>query len=361
MMPFAGYDMPVQYAGILEEHRAVREAAGLFDVSHMGEVRVRGPQAHDFVQGLVTNDVDRLEPGEEDSAGVSRAMYSAMCYEHGGTVDDLLVYRFAGDDYLLVINASNVEKDLAHIRSELARRGTDCVVEDESDDTALLALQGPRAFEIAAKLTDVPVESVPYYHFVRPTPGEFLGCQNAVLSRTGYTGEPGLEIYCENERAVAVWNALLDAGAGAGLQPAGLGARDTLRLEAGFALYGHELSETITPLEAGLGWVVKLDAGDFTGAEALRRQKAEGVPRRLVGFVMEDRGIPREGYTILDPAGAAIGVVTSGSQSPALGTGIGLGLVRNDAAFTTPGAPLRVEVRGRPLTATVRKPPFHKG
>jgi aminomethyltransferase len=360
MMPFAGYDMPVQYAGIIEEHRAVREAAGLFDVSHMGEVRVVGPQARDFIQALVTNDVARLEPGDDDAPGVSRAMYTAMCYEAGGTVDDLLVYRFGPHEYLLVVNASNIDKDLAHIRDQLSRRGFECEVRDESDATALLALQGPRSLEIAGRVADLPLADLPYYHFLRPAAGSFLGCERVVVSRTGYTGEVGLEIYCETERAAAVWDALMDAGSDLGLQPAGLGARDTLRLESGFALYGHELTEDITPLEAGLGWVVKLDKGEFTGSDALRRQKEAGVPRRLVGFVMEERGIPRQGYAILDGAGDVIGEVTSGTQSPTLSAGIGLGLVRNDPAFTTPGSPIQIDVRGKGLAARVKKPPLHK-
>src|SRR5690606_11124308 len=223
-------------------------AAGLFDVSHMGEVLVRGPQALDFVQHLVTNDATKLYDG--------RAMYAVLCQADGGAVDDLLVYRMAGDDYMLVVNASNIEKDLAHIRAVHAEAGFDCTVEDASERTALLALQGPKAFDVIAEVTDLPVADVPYYHFLRPEPGAFLGCERALLSHTGYTGEKGLEIYCEPERAVDVWNALLAAGEKHGLRPAGLGARDTLRLEAGYALYGHELSETINPLEAGLGWVV---------------------------------------------------------------------------------------------------------
>ncbi len=361
MMPFAGFDMPVQYAGIIEEHKAVRNAAGLFDVSHMGEVRVSGPQAREFVQSLVTNDVAKLDPEGTEAAGIGRAMYCAMCYDDGGTVDDLLVYRMGADDYMLVVNASNVDKDVAHMRSQLSRRAMDAAIQNESDTTALLALQGPRALEILGRVTDLPVADVPYYQFIQPPAGAFMGCERAVLSRTGYTGEPGVEIYCENERVADVWAALLDAGADVGLQPAGLGARDTLRLESGFALYGHELSESITPLEAGLGWVVKLDAGEFTGSEALRHQKHTGVPRRLVAFVMEERGIPRDGYTITDAAGEAAGIVTSGTQSPTLGAGIGLGLVHNDTALTTPGAEIRVDVRGRPLAARVKKPPLHKG
>ncbi len=360
MMPFGGFDMPVQYTGILDEHRAVREAAGLFDVSHMGEFRVRGPQARDFVQSLVTNDVARIDPQDSDGA-VGRAMYSVLCHPTGGAVDDLLVYRFGDGDYMLVVNASNIDKDLTHIQAHLDATGHDCAIENESDGMSLLALQGPRAFEIAQAVTDVPLGSIPYYQFLRPEPGTFLGCERAVLSHTGYTGESGLEIYCENEKAVEVWNALMEAGRERGLLPCGLGARDTLRLEAGFALYGHELDDTITPLEAGLGWVVKLDAGSFVGSDALRAQKEAGVRRRLVGFVLEERGIPRQGYRLADADGRPLGEVTSGTQSPTLGVGIGLGYVPNDLAFTAPGAPVRVDVRGRLLAATVRKPPFHKG
>ncbi|MDX1421040.1 MAG: glycine cleavage system aminomethyltransferase GcvT [Rubricoccaceae bacterium] len=363
MMPFGGYDMPVQYTSILDEHRAVRRAAGLFDVSHMGEVWVRGPEALAFVQHLVTNDASTLFPpgGGPDGRPYGRVMYAVMCREDGTAVDDLLVYRTGDDELLLVINAANIEKDLAHIRAVHAAAGLDCTLDDASEATALLALQGPRAFDVIQEVTDLPVADLPYYHAYRPEPGAFLGCERALLSHTGYTGEPGLEIYCEAEKAAVVWDALLTAGAEHDLRPAGLGARDTLRLEAGYCLYGHELDDETTPLEAGLGWVVKLDASDFVGRDALRRQKEEGLARKLVGFVMEERGIPREGYRIADAEGSAIGRVTSGSQSPVLGKGIGLGYVPNDPAYTAPGAALHLDVRGRLLRATVTKPPFHKG
>lgn len=225
---------------------------------------------------------------------------------------------------------------------------------------ALLALQGPRSLEIASRVTDLPVEDLKYYHFLLPEPGEFLGCREALVARTGYTGELGLEIYCDADSAERVWQALMGAGQELGLLPAGLGARDTLRLEAGFSLYGHELTDRISPLEAGLGWVVKLNKDAFIGKDALAQQKADGLERRLVGFVLEDRGVPRAGYPLADPAGHTIGEVTSGSQSPILGSGIGLGLVRNDPRYTEPGSELAVSVRGRLLRATVRKPPFHK-
>ena len=353
LMPFAGYDMPVQYSGILDEHRAVREAAGLFDVSHMGEFRVRGPQALDLVQRLVTNDAASLTDG--------RAMYAVLCHETGGAMDDLLVYRLAADDFLLVVNASNIEKDWAHVTAVADASGFDAALADESQQTALLALQGPRAFEVFHAATGVDASSIPYYHFRVAEPGTVFGAEAALISHTGYTGEPGLELYLDPESAVRTWEALLTAGEPMGIRPAGLGARDTLRLEAGYCLYGHELDDRTTPLEAGLGWVVKLDAGDFVGRDALARQKANGVPRRLVGFVLDERGVPRQGCGLLTADGKPVGTVTSGSQSPALGAGIGLGYVPNDPVFTAPGTAIRVDVRGRIHGATVRKPPFHKG
>ncbi len=349
MMAFGGFDMPVQYTSIVEEHLAVREAAGLFDVSHMGEVFVRGPRAFDFVQRLVTNDAATLYDG--------RAMYTVMCTPEGGVVDDLLVYRLAQDRYLLVVNAANVEKDFAWMQ---ANNPMQAELVNASDEIALLAVQGPRAVAVVQKLTDVPLDEIAYYHFVEPPAGAFMGCRNAILSRTGYTGEPGLEIYCEAARAEAVWNALLEAGRDEGLKPAGLGARDTLRLEAGFCLYGNDLTEAINPYEAGLGWITKPDKGDFIGREALLAVKQAGPARRLVGFVMQERGIPRHDYPLLSAEGEEIGVVTSGSQSPVLQQGIGLGYVPNDPAYTTPGALLAVSVRGRAVPARVVKPPFHK-
>lgn len=349
MMPFGGFDMPVQYTSILDEHRAVREAAGLFDVSHMGEVLVRGPHAFDFVQHLVTNDAETLYDG--------RAMYTVMCRPDGTAVDDLLVYRRSEDDYLLVINAANIEKDWQWMVSNNPMKAD---LENASDDFALLAIQGPKSLEIVQAVTDIPLGDLKYYHFIEPGPGSFLGCERAILSRTGYTGEIGLEIYCEPERAADVWQALMDAGAAHGLQPAGLGARDTLRLEAGYCLYGNDLDDNHHPLEAGLGWVVKPDKGDFVGREALRQARADGLDRRLVAFVMDERGIPRAGYPIQSPEGYEIGVVTSGSQSPTLGKGIGMGYVTNEAAYTAPGAALQIDIRGRTAPATVKRPPLHK-
>lgn len=349
MMPFGGFDMPVQYTSIIEEHMAVREAAGLFDVSHMGEVEVSGPHAFDFVQHLVTNDAAKLYDG--------RAMYTVMCTPEGGVVDDLIVYRRSEDIYLLVINAANIEKDWDWMVSHNPMKAN---LRNISDEMALLAVQGPNALDIVEPLTDVAVGDLKFYHFAEPEPGRFLGCERAILSRTGYTGEPGLEIYCEAEKAVDVWHAVMDAGADHGLQPAGLGARDTLRLEAGYCLYGNDLDEHHSPLEAGLGWLVKLDKDDFIGHDALQRAKDEGLSRKLVGFVLNDRGIPRHGYPILSPEGEDIGTVTSGSQSPILQQGIGLGYVTNDPIYTEPGQSIGIGVRGRTLAATVHKPPFHK-
>lgn len=348
MMPFAGYDMPVQYSGIMDEHMAVREAAGLFDVSHMGEVFVQGPQAFAFVQHLVTNDVSALYDG--------KALYTVMCNEGGGVVDDLLVYRLNDENYMLVINASNIDKDVAWMEAHNPMGAT---LTNISDDVALLALQGPRSVDIAQTSLDADLSELKYYHFMR-LPGSFYGSEKTILSRTGYTGELGLELYCEAHAAPAVWDALMEAGAPLGLKPVGLGARDTLRLEAGFCLYGNDLNGETTPLEAGLGWVTKLGKDGFVGRDALLQQKAAGIERRLIGLVMDVRGIPRQGYRILNPEGEAIGEVTSGSQSPILGQGIGLGYVINDPAYTSPGASIAIETRGRALAATVRKPPFHK-
>jgi aminomethyltransferase len=351
MAPFAGYDMPIQYTGILDEHRAVRTAAGLFDVSHMGEFRVRGPQAEAFVQRLVTNDAAALVDG--------KAMYAVLCHESGGAVDDLLVYRLGPDHFLLVVNASNRGKDWDHAQGVLAEGRFEAEMTDESDRTSLLALQGPKAFEIFEAATGMDASHIPYYHFEEAAPGAVVGAQHAIVSHTGYTGEKGLELYVENEAAEAVWNAILAAGEAHGLRPAGLGARDTLRLEAGYCLYGHELTDETTPLEAGLGWVVKPDAKEFVGREALVAQKAAGVPRRLVGLVCDGRGLPRDGFTVTDEAGAPVGTVTSGSQSPVLGTGVALALVENRPDLTAAGTRLAIDVRGRPLAATVTKPPFH--
>jgi len=350
MVPFAGFDMPVQYDSIIDEHMAVRTTAGLFDVSHMGEVLVQGPAAFDFVQHLVTNDAAKLYDG--------RAMYSAMCKPNGGIVDDLLVYRLRETGYMLVINASNIDGDYAWMQENNPMAAT---LSNISDQVALLAIQGPNSFDIVQSLSsDVCLEEIKYYHFVQMKPGSFLGCDHAILSHTGYTGEKGLEIYCDASKAEEVCHALLAAGSSRGLRPAGLGARDTLRLEAGFSLYGNDISLDTNPLEAGLGWITKLDKGDFVGREALLRIKSTGTKRKLVGFVVEGRGIARHGHAIHNSEGQKIGEVTSGSPSPVLGKGVGLCYVENNPAYTTQGKAITISAGKRKMTARITKPPFHK-
>jgi aminomethyltransferase len=349
MMGFGGFDMPVQYSSIIEEHMAVREDAGLFDVSHMGELLIRGPEALDLIQSLITNDASKLYDG--------RAMYTVMCTPEGGIIDDLIVYRRAEDLYMLVLNAANVERDLEWIR-EHNDVGAD--LEPISDDTALLALQGPRSLEIAQPFLDRDLDDLSFYHFWEEQNGSFLDCEQALVSRTGYTGEVGLELYVPADEAPRIWNTILEAGEDAGLLPAGLGARDTLRLETGLCLHGNDITEQTNPYEAGLGWLVKLDKGDFVGRNALQSIYEEGPSRRLVGFVAAERGIPRHDHVIQSPEGETIGVVTSGTQSPMLETGIGLGYVPNDPTYTEPGQPLRISSRRRTFEATVEEPPFHE-
>ncbi|HVF58244.1 MAG TPA: glycine cleavage system aminomethyltransferase GcvT [Thermoanaerobaculia bacterium] len=343
LVEFAGWEMPVQYAGVIEEHRAVRGAAGLFDVSHMGEIAVRGAGAEALLQRLTPNDVAKLAPG--------RAHYSGLLTERGTYVDDVLVYRLGSDEFLLVVNASNAAKDLDWM---LARAGgAEAEVVDASDRYALLALQGPRALEILAPLATPDVAPLRYYGFTR---GEVAG-RPALVSRTGYTGEDGFELYLAPEDAPAVWQRLLEAGRDKGLVTAGLGARDTLRLEAGMALYGHEIDDTTTPFEAGLDWVVKLDKGEFLGRAALEAQRREGMPRKLVGFEIEGRGIAREGHAVLDGAGPA-GRVTSGTWSPTFEKALGMAYVPVERA--APGSRLAIDVRGRALPATVVDLPFYR-
>jgi aminomethyltransferase len=349
MMGFGGFDMPVQYSSIIEEHMAVREAAGLFDVSHMGELLVHGPEALPLIQRLITNDAEKLSDG--------RALYTVMCTPEGGIIDDLLVYRRAEDRYMLVLNAANIERDLAWIR-EHNREGAD--LQNVSEETALLALQGPRSLDIAQPFLERDLDDLPFYRFWEAPDGSFLDCDEAIISRTGYTGEIGLELYVPAEDAPRVWETLLDAGAEQGLLPAGLGARDTLRLETGLCLHGNDITEQTNPYEAGLGWLVKLEKGDFIGRDALAGIREEGPERMLVGFVSAERGIPRHDHVIQSPDGEPIGVVTSGTQSPVLDTGIGLGYVPNTPRYTEPGRPLRIASRRRSFEATVQEPPFHE-
>lgn len=346
LIDFGGFEMPVQYAGIIKEHHAVRQNAGIFDVSHMGEIWVRGPKAFDLVQFATINDVSKLFPG--------KVQYSAMCYENGGIVDDLLVYMFSEEAYYLVVNASNKDKDLEWLLKLNASIGAE--VEDVSETTCLLAVQGPKAPELLQKLTPVNLSDMVYYTFEK---GNFAGFDDVIISATGYTGEKGFEIYFDQRSAspTQIWDAIMEAGAEHGLMPAGLGARDTLRLEMGYALYGNDISAETTPLEAGLGWVTKLDNDNFCGKEALLRQKETGITRRLVGFITSDRrAIPRSHYELKDEKGSKIGEVTSGGQSVNLGYGIGMGYI--DKAFTAPGTDIFIEIRGNLFTATVCKPPF---
>ncbi len=346
MVPFGGWEMPVQYAGVLEEHQAVRERAGLFDVSHMGEIEVRGAEALSLVQRLTTNDASRLVDGQ--------IQYSALCYPDGGVVDDVTLYRSSATHFLFCVNASNADKDFAWMQKVHAESGLKGVtLVNRSAEYAQLALQGPRSAAILARMTATPLESIRYYHFGR---GEVAGVP-ALISRTGYTGEDGFELYVPAGEVVELWNRLLETGAADGLQPIGLGARDTLRLEKGYALYGHELSPQISPLEAGLGWIVKFEKGDFVGRDALLAQKAAGIPRRLVGLVMEERGIPREGYPVF-AGGSEVGVVTSGTMSPTLKNGIALALVESSCAMLD--RELLIGIRDRKLRAKVVKPPFVK-
>jgi len=341
MVPFAGYEMPVQYpTGITAEHKAVRERCGLFDVSHMGEFIIRGAGAVDFVNHVTTNDVGALAVGQ--------AHYSAILNDRGTFEDDCLVYRF--DDHLMmVVNASNSAKDLAHISRNLDR--FDASIEDVSDEIALLALQGPQAARILQPLTNLDLSSIRYYHF---GVGTVAGVSDIIVSRTGYTGEDGFELYFDNAHAPHVWRALM---AGGDVTPAGLGCRDSLRLEMGMALYGNDIDDTVTPLEANLGWIVKLAKGAFVGRDALVKQKEAGVARKLVGFTTQERAFPRHGYPVI-VNGVASGIVCSGTLSPSLGIPIGTCYVPTPNA--KPGSELEVDIRGKPVRAEVVKTPFYK-
>ncbi len=344
MVPFAGFEMPVQYpTGITAEHRAVRGAAGLFDVSHMGQFALRGSGALALIQRVAVNDASRLEVGQ--------AQYSAMCRPDGGIIDDLLVYRL-DDEWMLVVNASNREKDWEWMVRQSA--GMDVDLEDRSERIALLALQGPRARGILARLASVDVEPIGYYRFAE---GRVAG-RRAMIAGTGYTGEDGFELYLDTDDAVGVWDALLEEGAIDGLIPAGLGARDSLRLEMGYALYGSDLDEDHTPIEAGLGWITKLGKRDFIGRAVLATQREHGVERRLVGLSLLERGFPRPGYEVLE-GDRPVGVVTSGTVSPSLGVGIALAWV--PVRLASPETEVTVSLRGKPARARVVRPPFYTG
>jgi len=342
MVDFGGWDMPVEYSGVIDEHRAVRERVGLFDVSHMGEIEVRGPQALDLVQHVTVNDASKLKLGQ--------AQYSALLYETGGFVDDILVHKVADEHYFLCVNASNQDKDYEHIA---ANNRFDATVENAGPRFAQLAVQGPLATGVAQKFTDINLTPVKRYHFVD---GHFSGVP-ARIARTGYTGEDGWEIYVAPEHAVRVWNEILTAGADFGILACGLGARNTLRMESAMPLYGHEIDATITPWEAGLDWIVKLEKGDFLGREALVKQKQKGITRKLIGFEVRGRGIARDGYEILT-GGAGTGWVTSGGPAPALNKNLGMCYLPLQLA--EPGNAIEISVRGRGVEAVTIPMPFYK-
>ncbi|MDR1336797.1 MAG: glycine cleavage system aminomethyltransferase GcvT [Tannerella sp.] len=345
MHEFGGYQMPVEYSGIIGEHLAVCRGAGVFDVSHMGEFWVKGPNAFTFLQRVTSNDVSLIPVG--------KAQYSCFPNEQGGIVDDLVVYHYEEEKYLLVVNASNIEKDWEWC---VAHNGAGAELENASERMAQLAVQGPEATRVLQRLTPVDLSAIPYYSFVA---GEFAGCSRVILSNTGYTGAGGFELYFDPAQALSVWNAIMEAGQPEGIIPAGLGARDTLRLEMGYCLYGNELDDTTSPIEAGLGWITKFAEGkDFIGRAVLERQKREGVARRLCAFELTEKGIPRQGYGITDTEGQPVGRVTSGTMSPLMRTGIGLGYVRTEQAAV--GTELRITGRNRPLAARVVKLPFRR-
>jgi aminomethyltransferase len=344
MVPFAGYDMPVQYEGVNVEHDCVRNGVGVFDVSHMGEFLVTGPGALPLIQKVTSNDASTLTIG--------RAQYSCLPNGKGGIVDDLIVYKIKEEQYLLVVNASNIEKDWNWI-SQHNSFGAE--LRNLSDEYSLLAIQGPKAVEAMQALTSVDLAAIPYYHFVV---GEFAGIEHVIISATGYTGSGGFEIYCKNDEVQQVWDRVFEAGATYGIKPIGLAARDTLRLEMGFCLYGNDIDDTTSPLEAGLGWITKLAKEDFTDKDFLIKQKEAGVSRKLIAFEMIDRGIARHDYKIVDASGNEIGKVTSGTMSPSMKISIGLGYVKSELAGLD--SEIFVEVRDKALKAKVVKLPFYK-
>jgi aminomethyltransferase len=343
MLPFAGYNMPILYEGVNAEHETVRHGVGVFDVSHMGEFLLSGDNALALIQKVTSNDASTLTIG--------RAQYSCLPNNDGGIVDDLLVYRMKENQYLLVVNASNIDKDWEWISSH-----NDLGVEmrNLSDDYSLLAIQGPKAVEAMQSLTSVDLSAIAYYHF---EVGNFAGFEDVIISATGYTGSGGFEIYCKNDQVATIWNKAFEAGAAFGIKPIGLAARDTLRLEMGFCLYGNDINDTTSPLEAGLGWITKF-AKDFVNSENLKKQKEAGVTRKLVGFEMQERSVPRHDYEIVDAAGTVIGVVTSGTMSPTLGIGIGLGYVT--VAHSAIDSDIYIRIRKNDVLAKVVKLPFYK-
>ncbi|GGB80919.1 aminomethyltransferase [Flavobacterium suaedae] len=343
MVPFADYNMPVQYEGVNVEHETVRNGVGVFDVSHMGEFLLSGPKALDLIQKVCSNDASKLTVG--------RAQYSCMPNENGGIVDDLIIYRIKEEEYLLVVNASNIEKDWDWISS---RNNMGVDMRNISDAYSLLAIQGPKAVEAMQSLTSVDLSAIKYYHF---EVADFAGIDHVIISATGYTGSGGFEIYAKNDEIVQIWDKVFAAGEPYGIKPIGLAARDTLRLEMGFCLYGNDIDDTTSPLEAGLGWITKFTK-DFTNSEALKKQKEEGVSRKLIGFELTERGIPRQGYEIADKDGKVIGKVTSGTMSPSLNKGIGLGYVPTE--LSSEGSEIYIKIRKNNVPAKVVKLPFYK-
>ncbi|GAB3646841.1 glycine cleavage system aminomethyltransferase GcvT [Echinicola sediminis] len=343
MVPFAGYNMPVRYSSDKEEHNTVRNGVGVFDVSHMGEFMVKGPNALALIQKVTSNDAAKLVIGQ--------AQYSCFPNETGGIVDDLIVYKIGEEEYMLVVNASNIDKDWAWVNKH---NNMGAELENISDNISLFAVQGPKASETLQKLTPVKLDDIKFYHFAI---GEFAGVQDVVISGTGYTGAGGFEIYVKNEDADKVWDAIFQAGIEFDIKPIGLGARDTLRLEMGYCLYGNDIDDSTSPLEAGLGWITKFTK-DFINSENLKKQKEEGVNKKLVGFTFKDKGIPRAHYPIVNESGKQIGEVTSGTMSPSMGKGIGLGYV--ETAYAKPGTEIAVSVRNKNLAAVIEKLPLLK-
>lgn len=343
MVPFAGFNMPVQYEGVNIEHQNVREHVGVFDVSHMGEFLISGPTALELVQRVSSNDASKLTIG--------RAQYAYLPNETGGIVDDMIVYKIKEEQYLLVVNASNIDKDWEHISKHNIMNAD---MKNLSDDYSLLAIQGPKAVEAMQSLTSVDLSAIKFYHF---EVADFAGIEHVIISATGYTGSGGFEIYCKNTEVKQIWNKVFEAGASFNIKPIGLAARDTLRLEMGYCLYGNDIDETTSPFEAGLGWVTKFTK-PFVNYEQLQQHKEKGVNRKLVGFEMDDRAIPRGGYEIKDSNQQDLGIVTSGTMSPSMAKGIGMGYV--PPIFATPGSKIYIQIRKKLMPATVVKLPFYK-
>jgi aminomethyltransferase len=343
MVPFAGFNMPVRYSSDTEEHHTVRQGVGVFDVSHMGEFMVKGPKALDLIQKVTSNDASKLVIGQ--------AQYSFFPNETGGIVDDLIVYKFGEEEYMLVVNASNIEKDWNWINKH---NDMGAELENISDSISLFAIQGPKAIEAVQSLTSVNLSEIKFYHF---TVGDFAGVENVIISGTGYTGAGGFEIYVKNEDSEKVWNAVFEAGKPFDIKPIGLGARDTLRLEMGYCLYGNDINDETSPIEAGLGWITKFTK-NFINSENLKKQKEEGISRKLVGFILQEKGIPRGHYPIVNLEGETIGEVTSGTMTPSMGVGIGMGYVKSE--YATPGTEIAITVRNKNLLAKVEKFPLYK-